>query len=281
MTAAIALPGRPAARAWLGASMALRGVTFALRHADVLLGALGVLAVYAAVWLALLGVAARYDQALVQAWTADLGSGDGSWWRSGLASVARGAAYALVWAAAILVAWLLALPLCGPLLALLAERVEHRATGRVGAPPAWHTLLAEMLRGAVRSAVMALLLAIGSAAVWLSGVALGALLPPVGGLWTLLAGGAWQALGVASMTASFALENQRTPLAEQLATLQRHRAIWLGFGATALPLCWLPLGVPFAVIGATLLVLHLHAAGELRLPARDAADAAAAAPKQA
>lgn len=254
----------------MGASMAVRGLTFPLLHKDVFLMCLLVLAVYAAIWLGLLGLAARWDQAAVHWLTGDLQDPQGgAWWRGALTAIARGAAYVLTWAAAILAASLLALPLCGPLLSLLADRVEARAAGQTGPLPAWTTLVAEMGRGAVRSAVLALLLAIGSALIWLVGAAVGALIPPLGGLWTLLAGGAWQALGAASMTASFALENQRTSLAEQLATLQRHRAIWLGFGALALPLCWLPLGVPFAVTGATLLVLRLHAAGELRLPARD------------
>lgn len=267
------LPASGLARMRYGARAAFDGLIFPFQHND-LFGLLTlVLGTYAAIWLALLAVAARYDQQVVQWLVRPAGT---QWWSQALTAVATGAAYTLTWLLALIAAAALALPLCGPLLSLLADRVEQRFLGQAGPMAAWTTLLAEMARGLVRGLTLAVLLAIGHAWIWLMGTLLGAVLPPLGALFGLVIGWAWQALGAAAMTANYVLENQRTPLAEQLATLQRHAAIWVGFGAVALPMCWIPLGVPFAVTGATLLALRLHQAGELRMPAREALAAASA-----
>ncbi len=265
MAAPPPLPTALLARLRFGARAAADGVGFPFKHPELFGLVALVLVCYGGVWLALLAVAARYDRQVVDWLVSPAGP---QWWAQALTAVATGAAYALTWLAALIAAAALALPLCGPLLSLLADRVEHRYLGQTGPLPAWTTLLAEMGRGLVRGLTLALLLAIGNLLLWLAGSALSALLPPVGALFGLVAGWTWQALGAAAMTAGYVFENQRTTLADQLATLQRHAAIWVGFGGLALPMCWIPLGVPFAVTGATLLALRLHLVGELTMPAR-------------
>lgn len=261
------LPTHRTARLRFGAKAAVDGLAFPFQHPDLFGLVAIILLCYSAVWLTLLTLAARYDQQVVDWLVSPAGP---QWWARALTALATGAAYALTWLAALMAAAALALPLCGPLLSLLADRVEHRYLGQTGPMPGWTTLLTEMARGLVRGLALTALLAIGNVLIWLATSALSLLLPPVGALFGFAAGWAWQALGAAAMTATYVFENQRTTLAEQLATLQRHAAIWVGFGALALPMCWIPLGVPFAVTGATLLAMRLHLAGELKMPARDA-----------
>ena len=263
-----ALPAGLGARLQFGARAAVKGMAFPFHHPSLLGLVALVLLSYSAVWLLLLGLAAKYDQLLVDWLVAPSGP---EWWARALTALATGAAYVLTWLAALFAASALALPLCGPLLSLLADRVEHCAMGQTGPMPPWTALLPEMARGMVRGLTLSLLLTVGNAWIWLAGAALGAVLPPLGAVFAFLVGALWQALGAATMTASYVLENQRTSLADQLAALQRNAAIWVGFGAVALPLCWIPVGVPLAVTGATLLALQLHQMGQLRMPARESA----------
>ena len=240
-----------------------QGPRLALRHNDILLWSLATALLYCAIWVAVLATAARFDQEFVRWLTPSDGP---QWWIHALYLLAKWALYAVFWLTAVVATAPIALPLCAPALGMLAEKVEAHVAGR--GPPAvrWATLLAEAVRGAVRGLLISVVLVAGDVAIWVACTLLSLIFAPLGLVLSLTVAPAWHALGLAALATSFALENRRCRLADQLAFLQEQRAVLIGFGLAAQALAWMPLLMPFVVIAATALVVRLHAHGHVRYP---------------
>lgn len=249
-----------------GARAALSGFGFALRHGRVLSLCLAAMVVYAAVWGVMLWLASHYDARFAQA---VLWQPTEAWWDAALWQITRVGAYVLFWVGAIAVAMALAMPVLSPLFSLLADRVDASYHGDDGAPmPPLPELLAEMLRGFGRALVLVAIQLGGSVGLWLAGLVLSFVVPPLGPIFTVLVGGSWNALWVAMTLSGFALENNRVDLRTQIGLLRGQLAQFVGFGVVAQVLAWLPFSVPFLVVAATLLVCRLHDHGHCPLPVR-------------
>ncbi|MSP91020.1 MAG: hypothetical protein EXR79_04325 [Myxococcales bacterium] len=268
-------PGRPddplAGSRWRqfgrGFAAAFAGFGWVARHPDARIPVLVAVAVYVAVWLTALATAAAWDAPFARFAVHDLGH---TWWQIALAATLRGLAYVLFWVLALLFALVFALPVCAPAFAWVADRTERRWFG--GAPVAgasWRTLAVEMARGLGRALALVTLQLVGAALLWLPGFVLGLALPPLGAAWAIGVGGCWNALFLALALGSFALDNARLPLPEQLALVRRAAPLLAGFGLAAQVLGWVPFTVPFLVAAATLLVCRLHGYGHCRWPTRE------------
>ncbi len=260
------LAGTPLHQAWTGFRAAGAGFGFTLRHGDLLSVAALAMALYLAVWVAFLWLAATWDGVAV---AAVMGPAPESWWAVALWHVGRVLLYAALWLASLVLAATVALPVLSPAFAWLAERVEQRWYGAQVPGQTWGAFAVETLRGIGRGLALLVIEVTGGVALWAVGMVLTLAFAPLGALFTIAVGGGWGALALGATMSGFALENNRVPLAAQLALLRRRTAVWLGFGFAAQWLVWVPLTVPFLVVSATMLVCRLHDHGHCRLPARD------------
>jgi hypothetical protein len=276
-TAAPASPdpgaGSPLRRFVAGLAAVAQGYGFALRHTDVLLLCGAALACYGAVWLAAIALAMRFDGVVVDALVSSLGNAA---WQRALTQVARAFGYLAFWLATLTSAFALALPACAPIFSVLAERTERRWYAGCETPAhSWRAIAGEMMAGAGRALLLAAIQLVGSVTLWLPGLALGFVAPPLGPLYAALVVGGWNALWYTVAATGFVLENNHTRAHDQLMAVRSNWPVFVGFGAAAQWLAWLPPNVPFLVVGATLLTCRLRDHGHCRLPARDAALAAA------
>ena len=248
---------------WTGATAMLAGPRLALQHRDIALGCAAAAAMYVLIWCAVLFAASRYDQAFVL-W---LAPHDGpAWYEHALAVAVKGSLYGLFWLAVVVAAAPVALPLCAPVLAVLAGRVEQRVANTPPPTMGWRLQAIEALRGAVRGLMVGAVLLAGNAIIWTLCSVLGLLFAPLGVVASAVLAPAWNALGLAALATSFALENRRCRLADQLALLQRRRAVLLGFGLAAQLVAWMPLLMPLVVVAGSALVVRLHRHGHVRYP---------------
>lgn len=258
-----------ARRVWTGATAALQGFGFAFAHRSLWLLCLISTVTYALIWLAVLGLATHLVQVWLRTHLLDSAEshllGSGPW--HALWQLARAGVYLLAWLLAAAVALVVALPLLSPLFSWLAARTERQYFGQDSAESQALSLV-EPVRALGRAAALGGIQLGGSLLLWLLGLLLSLVAPPLGPPFALLVGGAWNALWLAALLIGFALDEHRTPLTEQIALLRRHAPTWLGFGAVASVLAWLPPAVPFLVVGGTVLVCRMHQRGDARLQGR-------------
>ena len=250
-----------------GLAAAFAGFGWVWRHPDARGPIVVAIAIYCAVWLAALATAATWDAPFARFAVDEIGPAG---WQLVLTAALRGLAYVLFWVLAVLLALLFALPVCAPVFAWVADRTERRWFGGVPiAGASWRTLAVEMARGFGRALALVALQVAGAALLWLPGFVVGLAVPPLGAAWAFGIGGCWNALWLALALGSFALDNARLPLPEQLALVRRAAPLLAGFGVAAQVLGWVPFAVPFLVVAATLLLCRLHAHGHCRWPTRD------------
>lgn len=252
---------------WLGVQSGWAGVQLVLQTPALRRGWAGIALLWCLVWLGIFAVALRYDQDVAQRVLAALPPAppESSWWSGAWRKALVALAYPLVWLAAWLVALVASFPLLSPVLAWWAERVQRALAGDL-TPLGWAALLGELVRGAVRSLLLALAELVSTLAVTVVAGTLAWLLPGVGALLqsALLLG--MHLLWRAMLVASFALENNAAPLRTQLALLRREPGFLLGVGLWAAPLCVVVPLAPLGVAAGTAAVLRLHAAGRMVLP---------------
>lgn len=259
--------GTPLRRAWQGMQAAFGGFGFAVRHGDVAAWVAGAVAWYLLIWIVVLWTAAAWDHDFAEALLWVRGP---SWWESALWQAAQVLVYVVFWILALVLAFVVALPLMAPVFTLLAEVVERRFYGDVA-----HTAYsaAEMARELVnslfRSLILALINVLGAAVIWAVGMALSLIFPPLGTIFAVVVGGAWAAMWFAFMGMNWLLENNRSALSHQFGLAGRQFPLMLGFGALAQVLAWLPPTVPLIVVGATVLCCRLNRHGHVALPLRD------------
>ena len=261
MSSAANLGGSPFARARFGAAAVLRGPQLALQHRDLAVLCLVTAALYTAVWVLVLWQAATWDQDVARWLVPPQGP---RWFEVALQAVARTAAYVLVWLFALALAGPLALPMCGPLFSLLAERTVLAITGDAAPTLSWRLVIGETVRSAVRGMVISLGQLAGVVLIGTLAFGAGLLVPPLGAVLSATLMPCWNGLGMAAMAMSFALDNHRCTLAEQLRVVQEQRAVMVGFGLAAQALAWLPLLMPVVVVAASALVMELRATGAVR-----------------
>ncbi|GEM_PF-3448527 len=256
----------PAAGFWSGVKAAFGGFGLVRKDGRVLRWTLLATAVYLVLWAIALYLVARYDDRVVNELLWPRGP---AWWESTLWEIARGLLYLVFWLAALLVTFVIALPVISPLFAFVSEAAETAYFGtEVSHRSNPAELAIELVRGVVRSAGLAITHVAGSGAIWLIGTAIGLFLPPVGTAITVVVGGAWSALWIAMTGVSWPMENNRTPLPRQLRVLPENFPVLLGFGLIAQVLAWIPFTAPITVVSGTLLACRLHRAGRLELPLR-------------
>ncbi len=264
------LRGGPLRKVWAGATAALYGPIFALRHPHVALHTVLTMALYFAVWGVLVWQFARYQSSALDALLPAKGA---ALWQVALWNALLGVAVLVYWLLALLLTFVLANPLVAPALGLLAERVEDAALGGQARPLPLRTRLGAMASGVARAAALAALQIGGGLAIWALSLLLSWLLPPLGAAVALFAGGAWSALWLATTLVGYAMENHHIGLWRQIRLLRGALPLMIGFGACAQLFAWLPLAVPILVVSATLLAVRLHRHGHLGLPLRSASSA--------
>jgi uncharacterized protein involved in cysteine biosynthesis len=250
-----------------GALAALQGFGFAFRHRNLWLLCLAAMLAYALVWLAALALATHLTGPFVHAHLAQPGPAS---WQQALWQLERAGIYLLAWLLAAALALVLALPLLSPLFSWLAARTERHYFGHDGEPLPGNALV-EPVRALGRAVALSAIQLGGAILLWLTGIALGLIAPPVGSAFALLIGGGWNALWLTAVFIGFALDEHATPLSQQIKLLRQHAATWLGFGLVASVLAWLPPAVPFLVVSGSLLVCRLQAHGHLELRRRSGA----------
>lgn len=249
-----------------GVKCAFSGFAFTLRHGRVLAWCAGAVGLYLLLWGLILWLAAAWDQSFV---TSLLWLRGPSWWESALWQMARFGLYLLFWIAAVLLAFVIALPLMAPVFTLLAEVVEQAFYGDAARlETSWAELAREMAVSLTRSAALSMFNLAGAAAIWAIGLAAGLVFPPLGTALGVVFGGGWAAMWLAIIGMSYVLENNRTPLAEQLRLPGRNLPLLLGFGTVAQVMAWLPLTVPLIVVSATVLCCRLGRHGHVGLSVR-------------
>jgi hypothetical protein len=268
-------PGEGSAlrRFMAGLTAVAHGYGFALRHTDVLLLCGAAVVCYGAVWLTAIALAIHFDGLVVDALVSSLGNAA---WQRALTQFSRALAYLAFWLAALTSAVAVAMPACAPVFSLLADRTERRWYAGCATPAqSWRAIAREMMAGVGRALLLAAIQLVGSVTLWLPGLALGFALPPLGSLYAAVVVGGWNALWYTMAATGFVLENNHTRARDQMTAVRSNWAIFIGFGAVAQWLAWLPPNVPFLVVGATLLTCRLRDHGRCRLPARDAVIAVA------
>jgi CysZ protein len=233
-------PSRPPGLA-AGAAAPFRGIGFVLRNPRLL--------VWVIVPVLLVGLLAALLAIAGFAWAAGLAPAFAGPWAAGL-DWARGPvrwlAAAGVRLAGALAGVLAALSLAGavaaPFLELLSEGTEAAALGIREPGRPWSAFLGDALRGAAAALLLlGVQVLVMTPLFLLSFFAVGAPLFTAAGAWFAGFGAADVVLG-----------RKRTPGAARLAWAGRRWAFLLGLGA---PVAFVPVLLPFAVVGATLAVL--------------------------
>ena len=262
------LRGAAHVRLWTGLKAGLAGFGWVLRDRRLAAWTFVAVLAYVALWSAALYAAASWDDRLVAAIMWPRGT---SWWESAAYEIVHAVAYVVFWVAVLVLTFVVALPAVSPLFAFVAEATENAYY----ADPIAHAsskleLLIELLKSVVRSLALVAVHVSGSAVIWGVSLLVGLLFPPAATAISIVIGGTWSALWIGVASASYVLENNRTPLGEQLKLVAEAPVLLLGFGAVAQVLTWLPLTAPIAVVSSTILLCQLNENGRCGLPLRDA-----------
>lgn len=261
-------PGRGSVvtQAWAGVRAALAGFSWCFRSRSIAVWTGAAVLIYVTLWSVAMYVAASWDDRLVHAVMWPRGT---AWWESAAYEIAKSALYFVFWLAAVVMTFVVALPIVSPVFAFVAEATENEYfQDPIAHRSSVSELLKELLHSVVRSAALVALHLSGAIAIWVFGLLAGLLFPPAATLIGVALGGGWSAAWIAMAAASYAFENNRTPARRQLALLNAKPGLLLGFGAVAQFMAWIPFFAPLTVVSATVLLCRLHDFGHVELPLR-------------
>jgi CysZ protein len=242
-------------RFFCGFRHALGGVPFVFRSRR-LVGLCAIpMAVQAAVFVAIVGVALHYFRRFFPATSAE-------WWQSAIWHLVL---LALL-AASILVSFVLAARLssilCDPVCDLISEYSEALAAGRPVAPAApWRRIPGNMLRELFAATVALIAFGLGSFLIWLLNF-----IPVLGVVLNAVLSLLWTWLYLAHEYFSRSLGRHGLGASARLGAIFSNMAVAAGFGAGAWLLLFVPLTCPFVEVGAAR--LHLKLAAHDLVPSR-------------
>lgn len=257
------------ARFFAGAGFAFSGIGFTLKHRRLFQLALIPIAVNIVLFIGMVWLGFSFYDTIVGWAAVDVSpSSDSGWWAAFVQWMAEAGAFLLRILVAILAVLLIFVIgfvasvtlgniINGPFFDMMSERTEELVLGRsVAEPFTWASFAQDMGQELALTLVRLAIYLIGVVAIFVVG-----LVPGIGSLIGSAAGSLWSWMFLAVELKNASLARHKVRGTERVHHVFQHKATHLGFGAASWLMMFVPITMPFLVVGATRHHLALAAYG--------------------